>query len=112
LFKERRRILMKKNVLIKGILLLVVIAVFAFILVGCDGFTGTVYLIVGGYYWYDLYMDYVGKYWSVAPGTYVLYNVPIGNHFFEAIDIDGSSWGYDGVYQYINIGNNYVYLYP
>jgi hypothetical protein len=41
-----------------------------------------------------------------------LYNVPIGNHFFEAIDIDGAWWGYHGQNQYITAGINYVYLYP
>lgn len=29
-------------------------------------------------------MDSIGKFWNVSPGTYVLYDVPIGNHFFEA----------------------------
>jgi len=108
---------MKKNILIKGILVLVVVALLAIGFTGCyptpiPPTTGTVYLVVGGYYWYNLYMDYVGKYWSVAPGTYVLYNVPIGNHFFEVYDIDGWTWGYDAVTQYITAGVNYVYLYP
>jgi hypothetical protein len=29
-------------------------------------------------------MDSIGKFWNVSPGTYVLYDVPIGSHFFEA----------------------------
>ena len=103
---------MRKNVLIKGILVLVAITLFALVLVGCVPTTGTVYLVVGGYYYYNLYMDYIPQFYGVAPGTYVIYNVPIGNHFFEAIDIDGSWWGYDYVTQYITFGVNYVYLYP
>ena len=57
-------------------------------------------------------MDSIGKFWNVSPGTYVLYDVPIGNHFFEAIDTWGPSWGYDSVTQYITPGVNYVYLNP
>lgn len=60
---------MKNNVLIKGILILVLIAVFALQLVGCNGFTGTVYIVVTGTYWYDLYMDYIGQFWDVTPGS-------------------------------------------
>jgi uncharacterized protein YceK len=106
---------MKKNVLIKGILVLLIITLLAIGFTGCGTVyptTGTVYMLVTGTYWYDLYMDYSGKYWTVLPGTYILDNVPIGNHFFEAIDIDGAWWGYDGFYQYITAGVNYVYLYP
>jgi hypothetical protein len=103
---------MKKNVLIKGILVLVIIAVFALQLVGCIPCGGTVNIVVAGGWYYDLFMDYAQKFSGVAPGTYVLCDVPTGNHFFEAIDTWGSSWGYDSVTQYINYGVNYVYLYP
>jgi uncharacterized protein YceK len=109
---------MKKNVLRKGILVLLVIALLTIGFTGCGTVipppptTGTVYMVVTGTYYYNLYMDYVQKYWGVAPGTYILYDVPIGNHFFEAIDTWGSGWGYDGFPQYITAGNNWVYLYP
>ena len=106
---------MKKNILIKGILVLIVIALLTMGFTGCGAViatTGTVYIYVYGTYYYDLYMDYIGKFWYVAPGIYVLYNVPIGSHFFQAIDVDGTWWGYDDVYQYIGAGVNYVYLYP
>jgi hypothetical protein len=106
---------MKKNVLIKGILVLLVIALLTIGFSGCGIIiptTGTVYMIVTGTWWYNLEMDYMVKYLDVLPGTYVLNDVPIGNHFFEATDIDGSWWGYDGFYQYITSGINYVYLYP
>lgn len=110
---------MRKNVLIKGILVLVIIAFLTIGFTGCGTTiittiptTGTVYLVVSGWWWYNLYMDYTQKSWSVPSGTYVLYNVPIGSHYFEAIDTAGSWWGYYGVTQYITAGVNYVYLYP
>jgi len=103
---------MKRDVFMRAILISVVIALFILVLVGCVPTTGTVYLVVGGYYYYDLYMDYSSQFFGVIPGTYILYNVPIGNHFFEAIDIDGAWWGYDSITQYITAGVNYVYLYP
>jgi len=103
---------MKKNVLIKGILVLVVIAVFALQLVGCIPCGETVNIVVSGGWNYDLFMDYAQKFSGVVPGTYVLCGVLIGNHFFEAIDTWGPSWGYDSVTQYITPGVNYVYLNP
>jgi len=103
---------MKKNVLIKGILVLVVIAVFALQLVGCCILAGPVYIVVSGGWVYHLWMDSVQEFWGVSPGTYVLDDVCIGYHFFEAIDTWGASWGYDSVTQYITYGVNYVYLNP
>jgi len=106
---------MKKNVLIKGILVLVVIAFLSLAFTGCytpPPTTGTVYIVVVGGWYYNIWMDYVQRFWGVSPGTYVLYDIPIGNHFFEAIDIWGSWWGYDSHFQYITAGVNYVYLNP
>ncbi len=106
---------MKKNVLVKGILVLVVIAFLSLAFTGCVPTyptTGTVYIVVSGSWYYNIWMDYTQKFSGVAPGTYVLYNVPIGNHFFEAIDVDGYWWGYYYVTRYIHAGVNYVYLYP
>jgi len=107
---------MKKNVLIKGILVLIVISLLAMGFTGCVTVyptTGTIYIVVSGTWYYNIYMDYNQIGWSKPSGTYILaYDVSIGNHFFQAIDIWGSSWGYYSVYQYIHAGNNYVYLYP
>ncbi|GAB4117628.1 MAG: hypothetical protein Kow00103_14490 [Candidatus Caldatribacteriota bacterium] len=106
---------MKKNVLIKSFLILIVLALLTLVFVGCGGViptTGTVYIVVSGSWYYNIWMDYTQKFWGVAPGTYILYNVPIGNHFFEAVDTWGASWGYDYTTQYIHAGVNYVYLYP
>jgi len=103
---------MKKNVLIKGILLLIIIALLTIAFTGCYATAGTVYLIVSGTFFYDLEMDSIVRFWGVAPGTYILYNVPIGVHFFEATDAWGWIWGYDSVTQYITAGINLVYLFP
>ena len=106
---------MKKNVLVKGILLLIVVSILAIGFTGCVTViptTGTVYLVVSGSYYYDLYMDYNQYFNDKIQGTYVINNVSIGNHFFEAVDYWGSFWGYDSVNQYIGAGVNYVYLYP
>ena len=106
---------MKKNILIKGILVLVVIALLPLAFTGCytpPPTTGTVYIVVTGGWATDIYMDYIQKFDNIYTGTYTLYNVPIGNHFFEAIDDWGWTWGYDSVTQYISAGANYVYLYP
>jgi hypothetical protein len=110
----------KKNTIMKGVLLLIVLAVLSMGFTGCGTTTiittipttGTVYIIVYGWDFYDLYMDYALKYWGATSGTYVLNNVPIGSHFFEAEDTWGWSWGYDFTTQYIYSGVNYVYLYP
>jgi hypothetical protein len=109
---------MKKNALIKGILILAVIALLAIGFTGCVPTytyptTGTVYIVVYGWDFYNLYMDYTQIGWSKPAGTYLMsYGVSIGNHFFQAYDTWGSYWGYDGSYVYINAGVNYVYLYP
>ena len=106
---------MKKNVIIKVILVLAVIALLPLAFTGCytpPPTTGTVYIVVTGGWVYDIYMDYNQKFWAATPGTYTLFNVPIGTHFFEAIDTWGWTWGYDSVTQYITAGVNYVYLNP
>lgn len=109
---------MNKSILIKGILLLVVVALLAIGFSGCYPAppiitVGTVYIYVATGGWAtDIYMDYIQKFNNIYTGTYTLTNVPIGTHFFEAIDDWGWTWGYDSVTQYISAGVNYVYLYP
>jgi hypothetical protein len=111
---------MKKNILIKGILVLLVISLLAIGFTGCAPYpypypyptTGTVYITISGAWWYDVYMDYDQIGTEVEAGTYPLYDVPIGSHFFEAEDTIGSWAGYDAVTQYITAGENNVYLYP
>ena len=101
----------------KGILLLIVLAVLTVGFTGCGTTiiiptTGTVHIILTGSYTYNIYMDSYLQYSYVQAGSGKIYNVPIGNHYFEAVNIYGAYWGYDSFTQYIHSGSNYVYLYP
>jgi len=103
---------MRKDVLIKGILVLVVIALLTIVFTGCFGIffptTGTVYIsIANDNYWYDIYID--GVWWGETDGlgNLTLYNVPIGDCYFEAYDT--SPWNlYGSKWQYIRYGSNTV----
>lgn len=113
---------MKRTFFTKVVLVILTIAVLGFGLAGCVTISpttppieppvGTVQLVVSGTYTYDLTMDGVTRFSNKQPGTYTITNVPIGNHSFEAIDVRGTSNGYDSVTQYISTGTNYVYLSP
>ena len=111
---------MKSLLLKKVFLSLLIVSILSIGLTGCldivvpspETRTGTVKLVVSGTYYYDLTMDGITKFSNKQPGTYTLTNVPIGNHSFEAIDVDGVSYGYDSVTQNISTGTNYVYLEP
>jgi len=102
---------MKKNVLIKGILVLVVIAFLSLAFTGCyppPPTTGTVYItIVNDNYWYDIYIDGIWQALTNGSGNLTIYNVPIGNHYFQAYD---TSWWnlYGSKWQYITYGSNTV----
>jgi len=107
---------MKKNVLVKGILVLIAIALLTMGFTGCGSiypptptYTGTVYVYTDSRDDYDIYMDGVyqgNSYYSSS--YYVIYYVPVGYHTFSA---DG--WWYDGnTYStYISSGSNYVTIY-
>jgi len=103
---------MKKNVLIKGILLLLVITLLAIGFTGCGAVyptTGTVYITVDTWDDYSIYMDYYYQGYTGWYGSFTIYNVPIGMHTFKAY---GYYYGYYGyTYQYIYSGNNYVKIY-
>jgi hypothetical protein len=117
--KERRQFFMKKNVLIKSILVLVVITVLLLEFTGCLSITpptpttGTVYITITGFWSsgaHDIYMDgyYVG---TTSTATYMIPNVTPGSHTFEAgQNVPGTVWDSETVY--INVGSNYVTLYP
>ena len=90
---------MKKNVLLRALL---VLAVFSLLTVGFTGCvpapptctTATVNITTPlDSWWYDIYID--GIYWGTtnSVGNMTLYNVPIGYHNFYAISTDGLYWG-------------------
>jgi hypothetical protein len=106
---------MKKNIIMKGILLLIILTILSIIFAGCSPIiiiptptTGTVYIsIANDSYWYDIYVDGVFQGQTDGAGNYTLTNVPIGNHSFEAYDT--SWWNYYGSkWQYIHSGSNTV----
>jgi len=104
---------MKKNVLIKGILVLVVLALLTMGFTGCGSVypvysTGTVYVWTDSYDNYYIYMDGVYKTYSYYSSSYVaIYNVPVGYHTFSA----SGNWWYGSTSQYIYSGTNYVDIY-
>ena len=90
---------MKKNVLLKGILILIVIALFAIGFTGCGTIipictTATVNITTpNDSYQYWIYID--GNYWGITNwgGNMTLYGVPTGYHTFYALSTD---WAWDG----------------
>ena len=110
---------MKKNVLIKSILVLVLITVLLLGLAGCLSITpptpttGTVYITITGFWssgTHDIYMDgyYLG---TTSTASYMIPNVTPGSHTFEAgQNVPGST--YDSETVYINAGSNSVTLSP
>ena len=74
--------------------------------------TGTAKIVLSGSYYYDIKMDGYTYFFDRLPGTYTLTDILVGNHKFEAIDVDGASFGYDSKTVYITAGTNYIYLYP
>ena len=90
---------MKKNILIKGILVLVLIALLTMGLTGCGTIiplctTATVYITTpNDSYQYWIYID--GNYWGITNwgGNMTLYGVPTGYHTFYALSTD---WAWDG----------------
>ena len=110
---------MKKNVLIKSILVLVLITVLLLGLTGCLSITpptpttGTVYITITGFWssgTHDIYMDgyYLG---TTSTASYMIPNVTPGSHTFEAgQNVPGTTW--DSKTVYINVGSNYVTLSP
>ena len=117
---------MKKNVLTKGILLLVVVALLAIGFTGCSIVvppvvpsisTGTVIVYISGYYTgydYDIYLDSgswpIGTTWG---GSYLTAtNITPGWHTFYAYD---TTWGWywDSGYVYVTAGQtSTLTLYP
>ena len=106
---------MKKNILIKGILVLVVIALLSMGFTGCGTVipictTATVNITTPlDSYWYYIYID--GTYWATtnSSGNITLYGVPTGYHTFYAVSTDYVYSGY--AYPTIVCGVNNVPIY-
>lgn len=110
-----------KNLISKKIFILTLaILLFSVLLSGCIEIipppqtnTGTVKISISGNHTYNLKMDGSIKFRNVSSGTYTLYNVPEGNHDFEATDSMGASFGTDKDTIFVEAGRiNYVYLNP
>lgn len=85
---------MKKNIIIKGVLLLIVLAVLTLGFGGCGvviSTTGTVYITASIPGIYDIWMDNTFLGTTNYSGILVAYNVNQGYHFFEA---DGHDYGW------------------
>ena len=106
---------MKKNVLIKGVLVLVIIALLAIGFTGCGTIipictTATVNITTPlDSWWYYIYID--GVLWGTTNsyGNITLYNVPTGYHNFYAVSTDSMYWG--NAYPTIVCGMNNVPIY-
>jgi len=108
---------MKKNVVLRGFLVLLVISLMITGFIGCEPETpyGTVYIVLTGPCTYDIFMDSTKVFSAVGAGTYTLTHVSVGagDHIFEAIDTcEGSPHGVDSVTVDVQVGENYVYLNP
>ncbi len=108
---------MKKNVLIKGILLLIVITLLTIGFTGCAPTTGTVVITVAGYYAYyynyNVYLDsWYNKIGITSGGTFVATGITPGWHTFY---VDAVVWNYYWEYGtvYVTAGQtSYLTLYP
>ena len=104
---------MKKNVLIKGILVLIAIALLTMGFTGCGVVlctTATVNITTPLDSWtYYIYID--GNYWGTTnwSGNMTLYGVPTGYHTFYAVSTDYTYYGY--AYPTIVCGVNNVPIY-
>ena len=110
---------MKKNVLIKGILVLIVITLLTMGFTGCTPSiptTGTVVITIQGsytFYNYNIYLDSgiypIGTTWG---GTFTATNITPGWHTFYAYD-SSWSWYWDSGTVYVTAGQtSYLALYP
>ena len=117
---------MKKNILTRGILLLILVALLAIGFTGCGSVyptTGTVVIYISGSYTgynYNIYLDgsvtsftpygsYLGTTWG---GTFTATNITPGYHTFKAVD-SAWNWYWDADSVYVTAGGtSYVYLSP
>jgi len=111
---------MKKNVLIKGILLLVVIALLAIGFTGCGTIiiptTGTVVIMIAGsytYYNYNVYLDsWSNKIGVTSGGMLTVTGVTPGSHTFYVDDAVWNWYWEDGTVWVTAGQTSYLTLYP
>jgi len=83
-----------KKIIMKGILLLIVIALLTIGFTGCGVVIttfGTVYVTVSVPGYYDIYIDGIPQGTTNSWGNLTITGVPMGSHIFEA---DGYYYGY------------------
>jgi uncharacterized protein YceK len=111
---------MKKNVLIKGILVLLVIALLTIGFSGCGTIipptTGTAIITIAGYYTmynYDVYLDsWYNQIGATSGGTLMVTGLTPGSHTFYVED-NYYYYYYESGTVYINAGiTSYLTLYP
>ena len=107
---------MKNNLLIKGILVFLVIALLAIGFTGCAPTTGSVVITIGGNYTsynYNVYLDsWYNKIGVTSWGTFTATNVTPGWHTFYVDDVIWEYY-YDYGTVYVTAGQtSYLTLYP
>jgi len=109
----------KKNKIIKGILLLIVLAVLTMGFTGCGALiatTGTVVVTIQGSYTgynYNVYLDsWYNKIGTTSGGTFTATNLTPGWHTFY-VDDSTYLWYWDSGTVYVTAGQtSYLTLYP
>ena len=67
-------------------------------------FTGTAKIVLSGTHYYNIKMDDYTYFYNRQSGTYTVTEITEGYHTFEAIDVDGASFGYASKEVYISAG--------
>ena len=108
---------MKRSVLIKGILVLIAIALLTIGFTGCAlPTTGTVVIIIAGSYTYYNYNVYLGSWFNqigiTSGGTFTATGITPGSHTFY-VDDTIWNWYWDSGTVYVTAGQtSYLTLYP
>ena len=107
---------MKKNILIKGILVLIAITLLTMGFAGCVPvvpLTGTLYITIGGWYPFYTYDIYLGAFYYglTSSASFTITNITPGWYTLGAYEY-WTGWPWDTITVYINAGANYVTISP
>ena len=107
---------MKKNILIKGILVLIVITLLTMGFTGCAPvapLTGTLYITIGGWYPYYTYDIYLGSFYYgfTSTASFTITNITPGWYTLGAYEY-WTGWPWDTISIYVSAGANYVTISP